>query len=126
MEAATSVGGPEVPRALARGTFGVQGRGYVVVGVWRVLGFLSVFAGGCLPPVLHPTGGNTAHLARCVAKSTNSRRLGWISLDFGCGGGISSISAGSVMGDMSHCTATVAVHADMGRPSDYRSGLVYR
>ena len=69
MEAATSVGGTEVPRALARGTFGVQGRG---MWLW-VCGGLGVpfgFAGGWLPPVLHPTGGGTAHLVRCVAKST--------------------------------------------------------
>lgn len=51
MEAATSVGGTEVPRVLARGTFVVQGTGYVVVGVevrrFLFSGFTGVGRGQC-------------------------------------------------------------------------------
>lgn len=99
MEAATSVGGTEVPRALARGTFGLQGRG---MWLWVCGGFCGPFgfAGGCLPTVLHHTSGNTAHLVRCVAKSTTVDTCGglhWISVVVA---GIWPISAPLVMGDI--------------------------
>ena len=114
------------PSGVGSGDFWRAGQGVCGCGCVEGVGLSSrVFAGGWLPPVLHPTGCGTAHRARCVAKSTKVAA----GVDFG-GFWLRRRTfhrfLGVGDGRVSRCTATVAVHADMGRPSDYRRGLVYR
>lgn len=98
MEAATSVGGPEVPRALARGTFGVQGEGYVVVGGSRLSGPLRFSrVVGCrqcyTPRAVIP------RTARGVSQSPPKSPRQWIPVDLGCGVAHFSDFPRSVMGE---------------------------